>query len=178
MVITTPTICPGRAERSPGTATGAETRQPNVNKPRRTPRKLLNFQRPVASAPRSGRGGRRFKSCHSDHYLAENSKHSATPCATPCKYVVVATCARCRGRVAERSIGGCLRTMSQAAGAVGSDFWRQTHHQEPRGVSGLSQFQPHWPFSLAGDSTRRRSPNQMERKVGPASLTRSDCPVQ
>ena len=24
------------------------------------------------SAPRSGRGGRRFKSCHSDHYLAQN----------------------------------------------------------------------------------------------------------
>jgi hypothetical protein len=37
--------------------------------------------------PRSGRGGRRFKSCHSDQYLAEISKYSATPCATPCAYV-------------------------------------------------------------------------------------------
>jgi hypothetical protein len=25
--------------------------------------------------------------------------------------------------------------------AVGRDFWRQTHHQESRGVSSLSQFQ-------------------------------------
>src|SRR5258708_4239030 len=27
------------------------------------------------SAPRSGRGGRRFKSCHSDHYLAYPKIH-------------------------------------------------------------------------------------------------------
>jgi hypothetical protein len=38
----------------------------------------------AGSAPRSGRGGRRFKSYHSDQYLAEISQHSATPCATPC----------------------------------------------------------------------------------------------
>jgi hypothetical protein len=35
------------------------------------------------SAPRSGRGGRRFKSCHSDHYLADTYDLFATPCATP-----------------------------------------------------------------------------------------------
>jgi hypothetical protein len=31
------------------------------------------------SAPRSGRGGRRFKSCHSDHDLAEISRYPAAP---------------------------------------------------------------------------------------------------
>ena len=34
------------------------------------------------SAPRSGRGGRRFKSCHSDHYLAEIETTFATGFAT------------------------------------------------------------------------------------------------
>ena len=34
------------------------------------------------SAPRSGRGGRRFKSCHSDHYLREIPSRSATASAT------------------------------------------------------------------------------------------------
>jgi hypothetical protein len=38
----------------------------------------------AGSAPRSGRGGRRFKSCHSDHDLAEIKNASATPCATLC----------------------------------------------------------------------------------------------
>jgi hypothetical protein len=31
--------------------------------------------------PRSGRGGRRFKSCHSDQYLADIQIRHATPCA-------------------------------------------------------------------------------------------------
>src|SRR6202008_3910307 len=42
------------------------------------------FSRSVAqsgSAPRSGRGGRRFKSCHSDHYLAEVRPLRGTPWA-------------------------------------------------------------------------------------------------
>src|SRR5271169_4269519 len=34
------------------------------------------------SAPRSGRGGRRFKSCHSDQYLAE-SKTRWSPASSP-----------------------------------------------------------------------------------------------
>ena len=34
-------------------------------------------------APRSGRGGRRFKSCHSDQHLAVIHDPCATPCATP-----------------------------------------------------------------------------------------------
>ena len=34
-------------------------------------------------APRSGRGGRRFKSCHSDQYLADTFGFPAIACATP-----------------------------------------------------------------------------------------------
>src|SRR5260370_41514749 len=33
-------------------------------------------------APRSGRGGRRFKSCHSDQHLAENETLTGTDCGT------------------------------------------------------------------------------------------------
>jgi hypothetical protein len=40
------------------------------------------FQGEPDSAPRSGRGGRRFKSCHSDQHLAEISKVSGTDCGT------------------------------------------------------------------------------------------------
>jgi hypothetical protein len=40
------------------------------------------------SAPRSGRGGRRFKSCHSDQYLAEIPKFPGTDCGTDCFYRV------------------------------------------------------------------------------------------
>src|SRR6516164_7779583 len=36
----------------------------------------------LIAAPRSGRGGRRFKSCHSDQHLAENSTRRATDYAT------------------------------------------------------------------------------------------------
>ena len=37
---------------------------------------------PNPSLPRSGRGGRRFKSCHSDQYLAEFEIAAATDIAT------------------------------------------------------------------------------------------------
>src|SRR5262245_12185092 len=33
-------------------------------------------------SPRSGRGGRRFKSCHSDQYLADNTTITGTDCGT------------------------------------------------------------------------------------------------
>src|ERR1700730_3118110 len=36
----------------------------------------------VGSAPRSGRGGRRFKSCHSDQGLAEIPTSTGTDCGT------------------------------------------------------------------------------------------------
>jgi hypothetical protein len=45
---------------------GTETAQPNENKRRRTLQKSPTIQRAPASDHRSGRGGRRFKSCHSD----------------------------------------------------------------------------------------------------------------
>jgi hypothetical protein len=64
------------------------------------------------SAPRSGRGGRRFKSCHSDHDLAEISRQSATPCEQP--RFLVWTCARCRSRMGERCVRGYVRMMPQA----------------------------------------------------------------
>jgi hypothetical protein len=38
-----------------------------------------------AGRPRSGRGGRRFKSCHSDQYLARVSNFTATDIATDCR---------------------------------------------------------------------------------------------
>jgi hypothetical protein len=44
---------------------------------------MLDIQRVAASAPRSGRGGRRFKSCHSDQHLAEDPKRPANPSANP-----------------------------------------------------------------------------------------------
>jgi hypothetical protein len=34
------------------------------------------------SAPRSGRGGRRFKSCHSNQHLAEIPTSTGTDCGT------------------------------------------------------------------------------------------------
>jgi len=37
---------------------------------------------PNPSLPRSGRGGRRFKSCHSDQYLAKFSIQSGTTSGT------------------------------------------------------------------------------------------------
>src|SRR5215469_14147449 len=52
--------------RSTATPTATPWAQPNVNKRPRTSRKSLNIQGRSGSAPRSGRGGRRFKSCHSD----------------------------------------------------------------------------------------------------------------
>ena len=45
----------------------------------------LPISRSVAqsgSAPRSGRGGRRFKSCHSDHHLAQCDNQSGTNIGT------------------------------------------------------------------------------------------------
>src|SRR5262245_14905730 len=42
------------------------------------------------SAPRSGRGGRRFKSCHSDHYLApsETPIPTVSPTDTPSTFLL------------------------------------------------------------------------------------------
>src|SRR5436190_24062295 len=45
------------------------------------------------SAPRSGRGGRRFKSCHSDQYLAHIADRIATGSATASRDEM-RTCAR------------------------------------------------------------------------------------
>ena len=53
----------------------------NVNKRERTRQKTLKIQENPGSEPRSGRGGRRFKSCHSDQHLAEFSSRFATGCA-------------------------------------------------------------------------------------------------
>jgi hypothetical protein len=44
-------------------------------------------------APRSGRGGRRFKSCHSDQYLAKIKMLAGTDCGTV-SHVVLAFCAQ------------------------------------------------------------------------------------
>ena len=54
----------------------------NVNKRERTRQKTLKIQENPGSAPRSGRGGRRFKSCHSDQHLADLLAKSATTRAT------------------------------------------------------------------------------------------------
>jgi hypothetical protein len=40
------------------------------------------FEERGASTPRLGRGGRRFKSCHSDHHLAEIKILTGTDCGT------------------------------------------------------------------------------------------------
>ena len=53
----------------------------NVNKRERTRQKTLKIQENPGSEPRSGRGGRRFKSCHSDQHLAEFFSRFATVCA-------------------------------------------------------------------------------------------------
>ena len=42
----------------------------------------MQFQSATSETPRSGRGGRRFKSCHSDQYLADNQIAQATASAT------------------------------------------------------------------------------------------------
>jgi hypothetical protein len=57
---------------SPATGSATASREPNANKRSRTRRKSLNFQASSGSGPRSGRGGRRFKSRHSDQYLARS----------------------------------------------------------------------------------------------------------
>jgi hypothetical protein len=44
--------------------------------------KTLNNQGKAIRAPRSGRGGRRFKSCHSDQNLAQSTEHSGTDIGT------------------------------------------------------------------------------------------------
>jgi len=41
------------------------------------------------TSPRSGRGGRRFKSCHSDQYLAEFHQSSGTDYGTDTSFVLV-----------------------------------------------------------------------------------------
>src|SRR5207253_2083735 len=41
------------------------------------------------SAPRSGRGGRRFKSCHSDQYLAQFGTATATDIATETRQATI-----------------------------------------------------------------------------------------
>jgi hypothetical protein len=48
-----------------------------------TSRISLNFQSNGRRSPRSGRGGRRFKSCRSDQDLAENKYRPANPSANP-----------------------------------------------------------------------------------------------
>jgi hypothetical protein len=65
-----------------GSMTASGLRREAARGRRRTSRKSLNFQRPAASAPRSGRGGRRFKSCHSDQHLAEIQTSTGTDCGT------------------------------------------------------------------------------------------------
>ena len=42
----------------------------------------MKFQGASSYTPRSGRGGRRFKSCHSDQYLAEIQELRGTVCGT------------------------------------------------------------------------------------------------
>jgi hypothetical protein len=59
--------CGSNPDRSPATGSATASREPNANKRSRTRRKSLNFQGSSGFGPRSGRGGRRFKSCHSDH---------------------------------------------------------------------------------------------------------------
>src|SRR5258708_947617 len=58
--------CGPNPDRSPATGSATASREPNANKRSRTERKSPNFQGSSGVAPRSGRGGRRFKSCHSD----------------------------------------------------------------------------------------------------------------
>jgi hypothetical protein len=58
--------CGPNPDRSPATGSATASREPNANKRSRTQRKSLNFQGSSGMGPRSGRGGRRFKSCHSD----------------------------------------------------------------------------------------------------------------
>src|SRR5207245_10339783 len=43
---------------------------------------LLQALAGSGSEPRSGRGGRRFKSCHSDHHLAQITTFTGTECRT------------------------------------------------------------------------------------------------
>ena len=43
---------------------------------------LLQALAGSGSEPRSGRGGRRFKSCHSDHHLAQITTFTGTDCGT------------------------------------------------------------------------------------------------
>jgi hypothetical protein len=75
---------------------------------------------PPGSAPRSGRGGRRFKSCHSDQHLAEIPTSTGTDCGTVSSdahaiasfELLAATpgCYSCRcGRKAEENLSGAQR---------------------------------------------------------------------
>jgi hypothetical protein len=52
-----------------------------MSESKRDENKLI-VQRVHDSAPRSGRGGRRFKSCHSDQHLADPETASPTVCPT------------------------------------------------------------------------------------------------
>src|SRR5260370_37646188 len=68
------------AFRRPATGSATASCEPNANKRSRTRRKSLNIQGSSRVRPRSGRGGRRFKSCHSDQsfkQLAPPSKLTA-----------------------------------------------------------------------------------------------------
>ena len=71
-------------DRSPATGSATASRELNANKRSRTRRKSLNFQGSSGFGPRSGRGGRRFKSCHSDQHLAppETSIPTVSPTDT------------------------------------------------------------------------------------------------
>ena len=83
---------------SPATGSATASREPNANKRSRTRRKSLNFQGSYGFGPRSARGGRRFKSCHSTRITRLNNPAARSP--------------RCRHRSKSRSL---LRSLSRRA---------------------------------------------------------------
>src|SRR5229473_4895482 len=87
------------AFKRPATASG----EPNANKrPHMT--KIAENSRNVRARPRSGRGGRRFKSCHSDQHLAEFQILTGTDCGTVSRVLLAFGLVNPSGRQRKRRV--------------------------------------------------------------------------
>jgi hypothetical protein len=106
--------------------------------------------RGVGSAPRSGRGGRRFKSCHSDHYLAEIESAIATGSATdwrdeertlpiPARLALTVT----RRRIFKVPVAPEDRPWMWASGH-GGHIERAAHGYEPTREAAMAAFAKSW----------------------------------
>ena len=100
----------------------------------------------LGSAPPSGRGGRRFKSCHSDHRLAQIITFTGTDCGTV-SFAAGTVINRSAGLLAAPALGErCQRSLACRLVAVRRALYLLGRfadiHSRPRGSIGIRKMRP------------------------------------